>query len=191
MDYIVNLGALQPDSLTDSGFPIQLWNIKTSAQISRGMLIASNGGFFLPVQSIDDRDKPLLIAANPAQGYSSGKFNRNKIILRDDLSLDDFELSLRKQNIILAAAAGDLIIEDDDKPAPLLYMGDWLTLYFQFPSNVRQITMTNPRDDLTKDEIKAVGKLVTDKNLLTNATGERVIQLVRADLITKNNYVIF
>ena len=149
MDYIVNLGALQPDSLTDSGFPIQLWNIKTSAQISRGMLIASNGGFFLPVQSIDDREKPLLIAA------------------------------------------GDLIIEDDDKPAPLLYMGDWLTLYFQFPSNVRQITMTNPRDDLTKDEIKAVGKLVTDKNLLTNATDERVIQLVRADLITKNNYVIF
>lgn len=191
MDYIIDFGSMQPDALTDSGFPFQLWNIKTSAQIRRGMLIAFNGDFFLPVQTLNDRDKPLLIAANPAQGFSSGKFNRNKILIRADLSLADFEESLRKQNIILAAFGDDLLIHDDDKPAPLVYCGDWLTLYFKFPSNVRRITLANPREDVTKDEIKSVGKLVTDKNLLTNAEGERVIQLVRADLITKDNYIIF
>ena len=74
---------------------------------------------------------------------------------------------------------------------PLFFSGDWLTLHFNFPSNVRQITLQNPRKDLTRQEIKDVGEFVAEKDLLTNSEGESTSGIIRADLITKDDYIIF
>ena len=91
-------------------------NIETASDtmIQRGMLLcaATTYGVFGPVSSAGDASKVMVIAEKDfaadsdlhvTQAYTSGKFNREKIILAEGLSIDDFEESLRKENIILTS----------------------------------------------------------------------------------------
>lgn len=95
------------------GIPVSIRNVEVSSDttIQRGMLLASatTFGVFAPATS-SDTSKVLVIAEKDftadsdlhvTQAYTSGKFNREKIIL--DGNIDDFENELRKQNIILTS----------------------------------------------------------------------------------------
>ena len=94
--------------------PQEIWNINVgaSAAIQRGMLLGASAptAVFDLVSSAADASKVLVIARDNftadkdhtvTQAYSSGKFNRERIIIGGDsaLTLEPFEDALRKSNI--------------------------------------------------------------------------------------------
>ena len=94
--------------------PQEIWNINVgaSAAIQRGMLLGASAptAVFDLVSLADDASKVLVIARDNftadkdhtvTQAYSSGKFNRERIIIGGDsaLTLESFEDALRKSNI--------------------------------------------------------------------------------------------
>ena len=95
--------------------PMSIRNIEVASDttIQRGMLLGSPTTFGVFSQPADsDTSKVFVIAkedftANSdlkvTQAFSSGKFNREKIILDESLNIDDFENELRRQNIILTS----------------------------------------------------------------------------------------
>lgn len=66
--------------------------------------------------------------------------------------------------------------------------GNWIKLYFDFPISkhyrYRGIALPNPRTDLTKDEIKAVGDYAAEHQLILNEAGEYSNGVVRAAIRT-------
>ena len=74
---------------------------------------------------------------------------------------------------------------DGDRDWDLPTTGDWLTLYFDYPTQEhwRSLTIANPRDDLTQEEIDSVSNFVTEKNLLLNKIGEKPTGLTRAEFV--------
>ena len=97
------------------GIPMSIRNIEVGSDttIQRGMLLSSDKTFgtFAPVAD-SDTAKVFVIAEKDfaadsdlkvTQAYTSGKFNREKIILDENLNIDDFENELRRQNIILTS----------------------------------------------------------------------------------------
>lgn len=93
------------------GFPLETKNITVNANILRGMILASatpDGTYSLATAA--DTDKNLVIASEDftfdsdhtvTTAFSSGKFNQNKLTLSVGVDIKDFELALRRQNIIL------------------------------------------------------------------------------------------
>lgn len=97
--------------------------VGSDTAIQRGMLLcsATTYGEFEPV-STSDTSKVFVIAEKDftadsdhtvTQAYTSGKFNREKIILDDNLDIDDFEEVLRKENIILTSIKVGVINIDE------------------------------------------------------------------------------
>ena len=80
-------------------------------------------------------------------------------------------------------------LEDDD--------GDWDTVKIFFGFNIsrhrryRGISMPNPRDDLTREEIKATGQYAVDNQLIKNALGEVATRVLGAALKKKEITTIF
>lgn len=104
---------------------------------------------------IDSKDKPLLRAVR-----------ENPIA---DLAIAS-----------VAIARGDNFVE-----SPLY---DFLKIFFRFPgesSARRFITLRNPRDDLTRREIKRVADYAVDHELLLNKAQEQVEAAPRANLIAR------
>lgn len=98
--------------------PLTVWNVNVgaSAVIERGQLLCADSPTddFALVSSAGDASKVLGVAVSNftadadhtvTQIYSSGKFNRERIILGGDssLTLDTFENELRRQNIHLTS----------------------------------------------------------------------------------------
>lgn len=92
--------------------PMSIRNIEVASDttIQRGMLLGASStfGVFAPVT--DTSTKVFVIAEKDftadsdhtvTQAYTSGKFNREKIVLDESLNIDDFEEQLRKVNVIL------------------------------------------------------------------------------------------
>lgn len=92
---------------------VSIRNIEVGSDtaIQRGMLLSADKTFgeFAPVED-SDTAKVFVIAAadfqadsdlHVTQAYSSGKFNREKVILAEGLNIDDYENELRRQNILL------------------------------------------------------------------------------------------
>ena len=88
--------------------------VAADAEIKRGTLLASatTYGVFAPVTSASDTSKVLVIAEKDfaadsdhtiTQAYTSGKFNREKIILKSGLNIDNFEEKLRAVDIYLTS----------------------------------------------------------------------------------------
>lgn len=86
--------------------------VASDTTIQRGMLLNSSTtfGVFAPADS--DTTKVFVIAEKDftadsdhtvTQAYTSGKFNREKIILDEGLNIDDYEESLRKVDIYLTS----------------------------------------------------------------------------------------
>ena len=86
--------------------------VASDTSIQRGMLLSSatTFGVFAPADS--DTNKVFVVAEKDftadsdlhvTQAYTSGKFNREKIILNEGLNIDDYEEALRKVNIILTS----------------------------------------------------------------------------------------
>ena len=103
------------------GIPVSIRNIEVASDttIQRGMLLCSPSTFGVFSQPADsDTSKVFVIAEKDftadsdlkvTQAFSSGKFNREKIILDESLNIDDFENELRRQNIILTSIYGGTI----------------------------------------------------------------------------------
>lgn len=98
--------------------------VAQDAEIKRGMLLcsATTYGVFAPVTSTGDGSKVLVIAEKDfaadsdhtvTQAYTSGKFNREKIILKSGLNIDAFEEPLRKVEIMLASIKTGVINIDE------------------------------------------------------------------------------
>lgn len=98
--------------------PLTVWNVNVgaSAVIERGQLLCASSptADFALVSSAGDASKVLGVAVadftadadhTVTQIYSSGKFNRERIILGGDssLTLDIFENEMRRQNIHLTS----------------------------------------------------------------------------------------
>ena len=64
--------------------------------------------------------------------------------------------------------------------------GDWLRLWFQFPNTrAKQITLSNPRDDVAGGDVVEVGNYATDNGLLVNRLGQETTGISKAALIIK------
>ena len=96
--------------------------VAADAEIKRGMLLnsATTFGVFAPADS--DTTKVLVVAEKDftadsdhtvTQAYTSGKFNREKIILSEGLNIDDYEESLRKVDIYLTSIKRGTINSDN------------------------------------------------------------------------------
>ena len=116
MSYVETVAGVTRDELLGGHeIPLELWNVNVgaSAVIERGMLLGASSptATFDLVNSSLDASKCLVIAssdftANSISGhvttaYSSGLFNRDKIILggTSALTLDLFVNEMRKQNL--------------------------------------------------------------------------------------------
>ena len=69
--------------------------------------------------------------------------------------------------------------------------GDVIILYFKFPRRNRSLLFHNPRDNLTREEIKAVGDWVAEKQILTNIHQEFPSGICRVDLIKTHTTILF
>ena len=86
--------------------------VASDTTIQRGMLLSSatTFGVFEPADS--DTAKVFVVAEKDftadsdhtvTQAYTSGKFNREKILLNEGLNIDDYEEPLRKVDIYLTS----------------------------------------------------------------------------------------
>lgn len=96
------------------GIPVSIRNIDVASDttIQRGMLLSASSTFGVFAPAADTSTKVFVIAEKDfvadsdhtvTQAYTSGKFNREKIILDENLNIDNFEVELRRQNIILTS----------------------------------------------------------------------------------------
>lgn len=70
--------------------------------------------------------------------------------------------------------------------------GDWLRLWFDFPNLTRRtLLLKDPRDDVKKSDIKKVGDIAAESELLINSAGEVTTGITRAALIKKSVRKIF
>lgn len=82
-------------------------------------------------------------------------------------------------------------------PPPSFDDGEWDTvkIFFGFDFSrhrrYRGIAVPNPRDDLTKEEIKAVGQYAVDNKLIKNSLGETATRVLGAALKVKDVKKIF
>jgi len=68
--------------------------------------------------------------------------------------------------------------------------GDFLRLYFYFPNNaIRYLTLLNPREDLTAQDIRAAAVWFND--LLANRAGYSSVNLVKALLVRSERWRVF
>lgn len=108
----------------DDGIPVSKRNITVGSDttVERGMLLAAGTTFGTFAEATSDTAKVFVIAAEDftadsdhtvTQAYTSGKFNREKIKLDENLDIDDYEETLRKVNIILTSIK-DMYGHQDD-----------------------------------------------------------------------------
>lgn len=70
--------------------------------------------------------------------------------------------------------------------------GDWLKLWFKFPSGASKIILLqNPRDDLTKELIRQLGDFAAADEILINEKGDTTVGISRAALISRSARKIF
>lgn len=70
--------------------------------------------------------------------------------------------------------------------------GDWLKLFFDYPTTrAKEVTLSNPRPDLVKADIRQVGDLAAADKILINALDETTTGITRAALITRTEKKIF
>ena len=84
---------------------------------------------------------------------------------------------------------GEIIPDDPDEPdEPEVFPSeDFLRLYFKFPltRRIRYITVYNPREDVTANEIKSLGVYSAAHGTLVDSRGRVTSGITRALLITK------
>lgn len=86
-----------------------------------------------------------------------------------------------------------IILYDEEREVIPLgnLFGDVLRMRFAFPSGERVLTVENPREDLTTEEVQAVADYATENKIILDATGETTSELRRATLITTTTQVLF
>ena len=103
------------DSLKGSGqgmYRMRWLKIDSGTTIARGALLAGgwdgSGTHVHLATSVDTTGSELFIAAKDVNekeervtGYGSGVFNRSAIKLNEGLKLEDFELEMRRQDLLL------------------------------------------------------------------------------------------
>ena len=89
--------------------------------------------------------------------------------------------------------AGELIIKNaDDDDIYSVPEGNWLKLFFKFPTGLaKQILLANPREDLSRAEIRQIGDAAAADEILINKRGETTTGIARAALITETQRKIF
>lgn len=75
--------------------------------------------------------------------------------------------------------------DGDDDPLPVDQ--DFLRLYFDCGTGFKNLTVYNPKPNLTKNEINPLGNFIIDKKILQNKKGDSVKKLIRALLFYKSN----
>ena len=75
---------------------------------------------------------------------------------------------------IAQALRGKITVDSDDGLIIVPSDNNQLTIYFNFDSGQRQLTLNNPREDLTEQDIQDVGNFAAQKGLLINSSGETV-----------------
>ncbi|MBR4904271.1 MAG: phage tail protein I [Selenomonadaceae bacterium] len=70
---------------------------------------------------------------------------------------------------------GRISIDPDDGIIVIPSDANQVTIYFKFPSGQRQLTLNNPREDLTGEDIQEVGRFAADESILINSKGEYVL----------------
>ena len=77
----------------------------------------------------------------------------------------------------------DFTYWEDDEPLPVGV--DFLRLYFECGTGFRNLTLYNPKPNLSGAEIKPFGEYVVDKEVLQNSKGDLAEKLIRAKLFYK------
>lgn len=100
-------------------------------------------------------------------------------------SRDKPQLRIKENPTADLAIAGVMIARGDNLAVPPEY--DLLKLFFRFPDGLihRTITLKSPRDDVTKDEIKAVTTYAVQKQLLVDRQEDTPSSSPKAKLIAK------
>lgn len=96
---------------------------------------------------------------------------------------DDFVRVIEPDRII--------IIKKKSRRDDYLPQGDVIILYFDFPRRDRSILLHNPRENLTRAEIKSFGDFVAEKKILTNIHDEIPTGICRVDLIKTHTTILF
>ena len=69
--------------------------------------------------------------------------------------------------------------------------GDLLRMRFSFPAGERLITIENPREDLTPEDVQEVADYATEHEIFLDAAGETTSELKRATLVTTTTQILF
>lgn len=70
-------------------------------------------------------------------------------------------------------------------------LGDVLRMRFSFPAGDRVLTVENPREDLTPEEVQEVADYATENKIFLDAAGETTSEFRRATLITTTTQILF
>ena len=94
----------------------------------------------------------------------------------------------------LTVSATQVIIKygDDEEIIPLgSLFGDLLKMRFTSPTSDRILTVPNPREDLTADEVQEVADFITENKILLNSAGEATSDIKRATILTTTTQILF
>ena len=100
------------------------------------------------------------------------------------------------KTVVRAGAAlvksGEIIINAADDDIFSVPEGSWLKMWFRFPQGLaKQILLANPREDLSRSDIRQIGDLAAADEIFVNDAGDVTTGLSRAALITQNVRKIF
>lgn len=97
-----------------------------------------------------------------------------------------------ERTLIISATQVIIRYGDQEEVIPLGNLfGDQLKMRFNFPAGERILTLDNPREDLTAEEVQEVADYVAENEILLDAAGETTSELTRATIYTTTVQVLF
>lgn len=163
--------------------------------------VAVLNGIEITIDTYDQPFKPRFIE-NPtpslavAGGYGIKKPPQRLLMTKSRLLADSAPTTSTPLFFPTGAAIARGALQQYS-PLPDFDDDEWDTvkIFFDFPISrhrrVRGIAMPNPRDDLTREEIKAVGQYAVDNKLVMNSAGEYATGVTRAALKVKDVKKVF
>lgn len=133
-------------------------------------------------------EMPLYVGiGNWRHGKITRRMSSDYDVNRTTTTIQDGERTL-----IISATQVIIRYGDEEEVIPLgSLFGDLLKMRFSSPSGERLITLPNPREDLTAEEVQEVTDFITDNQILLNTAKDPAETIKRATIVTTSTIVLF
>ena len=164
-------------------------NIKLvkTAKISAGVALVRGGTI-----TIDSETKPTIPPGhryfgdsdtiNLRTGAAISKLGFVKIDAGARILREKHKIKIHAGHSLIRT--GRIVIKSSDEGFEEVPDGDWLRVFFDFPTGRdKPFLLGNPREDLIKGDVKAIGDFAVEEDIFRNSAEENTTGIKRAELI--------